>query len=593
MRTSLKIVGASGQGIISIGEILAKAFKRSGYCVFGYREYMSLIKGGHGCYQIDICDREVCSSEETVDILISLNHHGFEHNLHDLKKGGVIIHDTTVWEFAPEDKERLDALGVRVIYLPIAEILTRMNAKPILANVVFSAFVWAACGGDIDVLKTLVGEKFSHKKDMLASNMQAIDEGFAALKKHAKNLKVALPVPDKKWADHLLLTGSQAMGLGVVHAGVRLFAGYPMTPSSPLLSFIAELQNETGMAVKQAEDEITAVQMVSGAMHMGTRALTATSGGGFDLMTETVSLNGIIENPCVIVLAQRPGPATGLPTWTAQGDLFLAVHGGHGEFSRCVLTVSDASDAFSLMNEAFNIAEEFQTVVIVLTDKHVAEGIYTQRPYDQNAVIRRGRLITDSAELRRLRSSDRYAPDAPDGISPRWLPGSEAATYAAQGDEHGPDGSVNEDAENAAEQMRKRMKKHDALAKKLPEPELYVHEKKSGIMRAEDDPALDLLIVGWGSTKGAVLDALPLKEFSKKKIGYLHYAWLWPLKTDRFKKLSKKAEKTVLIEGNYNGQLGQLIRMETGLSIKDRILKYDGRPFFLNELTDALLSRLG
>lgn len=591
-RVSLKIVGASGQGIISIGEILAKAFKRSGYCVFGYREYMSLIKGGHGSYQIDVSDKEVRSSEETVDILISLNHHGFEHNLPDLKEGGVIIHDTTVWEFSAEEKKSLEDRGVRVIYVPIAEILTKMNAKPILANVVFSAFVWAACGGDIDLLKTLVGEKFSHKKDLLDANMSAIDEGYAALKKHAKDLKIPLPEADEKWNDHLLVTGSQAMGLGTVHAGVRLFAGYPMTPSSPLLSFIAEVQNETGMAIKQAEDEITAVQMVSGAMHMGTRALTATSGGGFDLMTETVSLNGIIENPCVIVLAQRPGPATGLPTWTAQGDLFLAVHGGHGEFSRCVLTVSDSADAFSLMNEAFNVAEEYQTVVIVLTDKHVAEGIYTQRPYDMNAVIRRGRLVTDAAELRKLRSADRYDPDAPDGISARWLPGSEAATYVAQGDEHGPDGSVNEGAKNADEQMRKRMKKQEALRKKLPEPELYVNEKK-GIMLAADNPELDLLLVGWGSTKGAVLDVLSRKELAKKKIGYLHYTWLWPLKGDRFKKLSKKAEKTVLIEGNYNGQFGQLLRMETGLSIKDHILKYDGRPFFLNELTQAIRSHLG
>jgi 2-oxoglutarate ferredoxin oxidoreductase subunit alpha len=593
-RSSIKIVGASGQGLISIGEILAKGFKRSGYCVFGYREYQSLIKGGHGSYQLDISNDEIRSTEELVDVIISLNHHGFEHNLKDLKKGGALIHDTTVWEFSAADLELIKKQKLRIIYLPIGEILQKMNAKPILANVVFSAFVWAACKGDIELLKTLVGEKFSHKKDLLESNMQAIDEGSNALKEHAPDLAIKLPKASKEWKDYLLLTGSHAMGLGTIHAGVRFYAGYPMTPSSPLLSFIAEVQNDTGMAIKQAEDEITAIQMVSGAMHMGTRALTATSGGGFDLMTETISLNGMIENPSVIVLAQRPGPATGLPTWTAQADLMLAIHSGHGEFSRCVVTMSDSDDAFYIMNEAFNLAEEFQTTVIVMTDKHVAEGIYTQRPYDQNAVIRRGKLVTDRMELRSLRSADRYDPSAPDGISKRWLPGSEAATYVAQGDEHRADGSVDESAKNADEQLHKRMRKQEALNAAMPDPDLYVAGKGEPVAISADNPDLDLLLVGWGSTKGAVLDAIA--QFTKGKdaprIGYLHYTWLWPLKGDRFKKASRRAKKTVLIEGNFNGQLGQLLKMETGQSIKDRILKYDGRPFFLNELVSAIYTRL-
>ncbi len=252
-------------------------------------------------------------------------------------------------------------------------------------------------------------------------------------------------------------------------------------------------------------------------------------------MTETLSLNGIIENPCVVILAQRPGPATGLPTWTAQADLFLAVHGGHGEFSRCVVSVSDSEDAFYLMNEAFNIAEEFQTVVIVLTDKHIAEGIYTQRPYDMNAVIRRGNLITDPGELRQLRSTDRFDPAAADGISKRWLPGSEAATYVAQGDEHRADGSVDESSKNADEQMHKRMKKQTALLKAMPDPELYVL-KNGKLEMSADDNKLDLLLVGWGSTKGAVLDALENLS-TDSTVGYLHYTWLWPMNAERFEVL--------------------------------------------------------
>ncbi len=377
-----------------------------------------------------------------------------------------------------------------------------------------------------------------------------------------------------------MLTGSQAMGLGVVHAGCRLYAGYPMTPSSPLLTYIAEIQNETGMAIKQAEDEITAIQFVSGAMHMGTRAMTGTSGGGFDLMTETLSLNGIIENPCVVLLAQRPGPATGLPTWTAQGDLMLAIYGGHGEFARCVISVSDSDDSFALMNEAFNIAEQYQTPVIVMTDKHIAEGIYTQAPYKGKAQIKRGRLVTKPAELRKLKSSDRYDPTAKDGISARWLPGNEAATYVAQGDEHRADGSVDEGAANAVAQMDKRLKKMVAMKKSLPEPELIGHSSP------------DLLVIGWGSTKSAIEDVLGSESLKKKKIGYLHYRYLWPMKTDRLTKLMKKAKKVVLIEGNATAQLGMLIRQETGVDIDDKILKYDGRPFFFNELLKEISSRI-
>jgi 2-oxoglutarate ferredoxin oxidoreductase subunit alpha len=580
-RVSLKIVGASGQGLISIGEILAKAFKQSGYCVFGYREYMSLIKGGHGSYQLDVSDTKVESSEETVDVLITLNHHGFEQNLGDIKQGGMLIHDTQVWNFSKEDQALLTDKKIAVVFLPITQMLHAMQAKPILANVIFSAFAWAAFGGTIDLLKSLVGARFAKKKDLLELNMRCIDEGFSAFKQSGFTLSVRLPAPKESWKDHLLLTGSQAMGLGIIHAGCRFYAGYPMTPSSPLLNYIAEVQNETGMLIKQAEDEITAAQMMSGAMHMGTRAITATSGGGFDLMTETISMDAMIENPAVIVLAQRPGPATGLPTWTAQGDLLMAVHSAHGEFARCVMSASDSDDAFHLMPKAFNIAEEFQTPVIVLTDKHIAEGIYTQPQYDQTqAVISRGNLITDAKELKKLKSEDRYNPLAPDGISKRWLPGSNAATYCAQGDEHSPNGSVSEAADNAILQMEKRMKKMEALKHAMPQPELF------------GDETSDLLIVSWGSNKGVIRDVLSDDSLKGKNVSYLHYTYMWPLKTELYETLAAKSACVLFVECSYQAQLLQLLRMECGTKERSTLLKYDGRPFFYNELLTAIQSTL-
>src|ERR1700688_4689130 len=326
LRISLQIVGASGQGINSIGAIIAKGLKRSGYCLFGYREYPSLIKGGHASYQLDISNERICSTETKGNVLVALNHHGLELNMDELKQSGIVLHVTPEWQFPQHHQKLIAERSLRVIYFPVDDMLNRLGARAILSNVLMTAFVWSMLDQHIDALKSLVGETFAQKKALLELNMRCIDEGYSFVDPEQGKIDLALPPPDKSFAGHLLITGSQAMGLGAVHAGVRLYAGYPMTPSSPLLSFIAELENKTHMVVKQAEDEITAAQIVSGAMYMGTRALTATSGVGFDLMSETLSLNAMIENPTVFVLAQRPGPATGLPTWTAQGDLLRAVN---------------------------------------------------------------------------------------------------------------------------------------------------------------------------------------------------------------------------------------------------------------------------
>lgn len=586
-RTSIKIVGASGQGIDSTGEILARALKRSGYCVFGYREYPSLIKGGHASYQLDIAATLIQSTETSVDALITLNHHGLETNLTDIKAGGMVLHSTPHWKFGQKEQEQIQKHGLTVLELPIEQTLQKLEAKPILSNVLLAAFMWAALKQDQEVLKVMVKERFAKKKDLLDLNMRCIEAGMA-MHGEMKAPHITLPKPKSAWKKQLLITGSKAMGLGAIHAGMRVYAGYPMTPSSPLLTYIASVQNEMGLTLKQAEDEITAAQMASGAMFAGTRALTATSGGGFDLMSETVSLNAIIENPTVFVLAQRPGPATGLPTWTGQGDLLMAVNTAHGEFARSVVAVSDSADAFSLMGDAFNIAEEFQISVIVLTDKQIAEALYTQVPYDMKVgTISRGKLITKQSDLAKCTSGDRYDPNAEDGISPRWLPGSEAATFAAQGDEHSGDGTVDESSENAHAQMRKRMRKLEALRSKTPEPLLTVR----GALETENDIPLDVLLVGWGSTKSVVLDALSELENDKKfshRIGYLHYTHLWPLKTSRITALASKAKRIVLVEGNYAGQLGVLLRQECGLEIREKILKYDGRPFFVDELKRAI-----
>jgi 2-oxoglutarate ferredoxin oxidoreductase subunit alpha len=328
-------------------------------------------------------------------------------------------------------------------------------------------------------------------------------------------------------------------------------------------------------------------------MYMGTRALTATSGGGFDLMSETVSLNAMIENPTVFVLAQRPGPATGLPTWTAQGDLLQAVNTSHGEFARCVLSVSNSQDAFDLMPVAFNLAEQYQISVIVLTEKQIAEALYTQEPYDlEKAEIQRGKLVTDPEKLNALKSSDRYDPNAEGGISMRWLPGSNAVTYCAQADEHDSTGTVDETWSGIKAQMEKRMLKLQRLRAELPEPRLVVASYgEKGTAWIDEGDEIEVLVIGWGSSHDVIQDVMRSEELRERRIAYLHYTYLWPLRTRELQRLAKRSKRTVLVEQNYQGQLGMLIRMECGLDIADKILKYDGRPFFYDELLSLLLKR--
>jgi 2-oxoglutarate ferredoxin oxidoreductase subunit alpha len=593
-RISIKIVGASGQGINSIGAIVAKGLKRSGYYVFGYREYPSLIKGGHASYQLDVSNERVRSSQTKVNVLVALNHHGLELNMEDLKTKGIVLHVTPGWQFPEHQQKLISERSLRVIYVPVDDILDRLGAKAILSNVLLTAFVWAMFGQDIDVLKSLVGRKFENKKALLELNMRCIDEGYSFVDPIKGRISVALPRPTAELSNHLLVTGSQAMGLGAIHAGVRLYAGYPMTPSSPLLSFIADLENKTHMVVKQAEDEITAAQMVSGAMYMGARALTATSGGGFDLMSETVSLNAMIENPTVFVVAQRPGPATGLPTWTAQGDLLQVVNTSHGEFARCVLSVRNSQDAFDLIPVAFNLAEQYQISVIVLTEKQIAEALYTQAPYDlDKAEIDRGKLVTDREKLKALKPSDRYDANAEGGISARWLPGSEAATYCAQGDEHDAMGAVDETSCNTKSQMEKRMQKFHKLKSELPQPQLHVSShSENGADWMDEGKEIELLVISWGSTSDVVEEVMSSEELRERRVASLHYTYLWPLCTEKLQELAKRSKQSVLVEQNYQGQLGKLIRMECGLDIPNKVLKYDGRPFFYEELLSSLLEKL-
>lgn len=579
-RYVIKIGGESGQGVNSTGEILIKALKSLGYKTFGYREYPSLIKGGYASFQIDLSDKETKSSSSTCDVLLCLSRISTHKYLNSVNKNGTLIHIMPHMHFSKEEQEFIAENNIKVLFIDATRFSIEIGGDNLFANIVALSYTWKLLNLEPTRLEEFIKEQFADKPKFLEIDLKCIKKGFEL--SELEPFKVNIPEfeKDTQNAKDLLMTGNHALALGAIAAGVRAYYAYPMTPASSILSYLADVYKKTGMVVRQVEDEITAAQMTLGSMFMGTRALTGTSGGGFDLMSETISASAITETPFVCILAQRPGPATGLPTWTSASDLLLAVTPSHGEYVKCVIAVSDIESCFVKIQEALNIAEEFQIPVIVLTEKQIAESYFQTENLPDAIEIKRG--VVSSSELENLKPTDRYKLTE-SGISARWFPGQSSATFDANTDEHSEDGTSIEESKPVIDMFKKRMKKEVELSKVLPEPELYGSEDAK------------ITLVGWGSVKNVVLDAIsdlvidtPPDPLSRWGINYLHYEYIWPLKTEKLNELIKKGNKLILIENNYEGQLGQLITQQTGFLFEHKILKFDGRPFFLDELINKL-----
>lgn len=569
-RKVLKVSGESGQGVNSIGEILAKAMKESGFYTFGYREYPSLIKGGYACHQIDFADRPLTSSSIHTDLLVCLSRVSFHAYLPTVRQNGQIIHMLRSLELTQTEQELVKERNLKIAYIPAEVVATEAGGKAIMANIVMVGALWQLLGLPIGPLEATVKAEFARKPDMIEPNIKCLNQGHTYRLEGLEPLKLNFTIVPQREHDGLL-TGNHLIALGSVAAGVRAYFAYPMTPSSSILSYLANIYKETGMLVKQVEDEISVAQMAIGAMFAGTRALVGTSGGGYDLMTESVSMAAMTETPFVCILAQRPGPATGLPTWTAAADLHLAVFAAHGEFARCVIAASDPASTYLVVQKAFNIAEKYQIPVIVLTDKQIAESLFQLENLPPDLPIERH--LVPKEKLESLEPSDRYKMTET-GISPRWLPGQSDAIFDANSDEHVADGSLTEEAEASRLMYEKRLKKQDVLLAELPEPTLIGPSKAW------------MTFVGWGSVRNTVQDVMALwnEEYPDKQINYLHYEFVYPLKTQQLQALITQKTQLVLIENNALGQLGSLISQATGFQFTERVLKYDGRGFFVEDI---------
>jgi len=454
-----------------------------------------------------------------------------------------------------------------ILSVPLEKLATEAGKSKIMVNSVATGAALALLGYDLQPLLDRLEEEFGGKgKEIVENNKNSASAGYRYVQENFKGIYPyhipSAPLTKKK----MLLNGSQAMALGAICSGLKFYSGYPMSPSTPIMEFVASVSKEYGIIVEPAEDEIAAINMVIGASFAGVRAMTATSGGGFCLMVEGLGLAGMTETPAVVVIAQRPGPSTGLPTRTEQADLRFVIHASHGEFPRAVFAPGYPEQAFYLMGKAFNMAERYQTPVIVLGDQHFNDSYFTVDQLDLDQItIDRGDILFDG-RIPAVKDYKRYA-WSESGISPRILPGQSRAVLYADSDEHTEAGHITESSGVRKQMVRKRMSKLDGMRHEMGPPEIYPTNNA------------DIVLIGWGSTYGAIKEAVDLMNREGLRAKMLHFSEIYPFPSKDLAWEIKGKAKFFAIENSYAGQFADLFSFETGIPISQKILKYDGRPF--------------
>ncbi|MCL5986221.1 MAG: 2-oxoacid:acceptor oxidoreductase subunit alpha [Actinobacteria bacterium] len=563
-----KIGGEAGYGIMVTGFTMSKIFSRLGYNVFDYPEYPSLIRGGHNSYQVRASVNKVNSPLKNIDVLVALNQDTVDMHFSELNADGILIYDG---DLVKEPSHVDDSRGIKSYKIPFEKIAIDVAGGKLMRNTVAIGASLPVYGLQLEKLTDMLREAFAGKaQEIIESNLKAAEAGFKAMQDLlSKEIPFAIRSSNKP--KKLIMTGNEAIALGAIRAGCKFYAAYPMTPSSPILHFMAANDRRFGVVVKHTEDEIAAINMAIGAATAGVRSMVATSGGGFSLMVEGLGLAGMTETPVVIVEGQRGAPSTGLPTWTEQGDLRFVLGASQGDFLRVVLAPGDVAQCFYLTAAAFNIAEKVQTPVIVMSDKHVAESHSTVDDIDPGKVkIDSGELLSESDK--RLGADFKRYKITKSGISPRPLPSYEGGIYFANSDEHDEKGFSIEDSPTRTAMMDKRLRKFAAALSIAPKP----------LWHGPQEP--DILIVGWGSTRGAILDSISQLKSEGINAAHLQVLSLCPLHADDIKDAISRCKKIACIENNKTGHLKGLIAEKCGINIENFLPKYDGRPFFPDEI---------
>ena len=570
----VRVGGAAGDGVQSAGLIIGKIFSRSGLYVSTYNYYQSIIRGGYSWYQIRASVKKVKNQGDGLDILIALNKDTLErHTNPELTEGGaapldgVAIYDKTVTNFKKYD-------GVKYCEIPLGDIAQKYSKNTLLKNTVAIGAVVGYLQVDFEILADAIRDQFGGKGEIAELNVKAAKEGHDYfVEKYGKSNKELKTTKKKLY----LIAGGDAAGLGAVRSGLKAYFGYPMTPATSIIHYLAAHQKAFGVFVKISEDEISAINMAIAANYAGVRAMTGSSGGGFALMTEAIGMSSMMEIPLVVYEAQRAGPSTGLPTKTEQGDLIQVIGASQGDFPKVVLAPRNIEEAYYMAGEALDTAEKYQIPVFFMTDLYLAEHYETVENLDLKTKMNRGKFATGQEK-----DYKRYEFTS-DGISLRAIPGTPNLMHNEDSDEHDEKGDVVSDAVTdpviRQKIMRKRMAKVDTMMKDLKPTPTYLL----------DDA--EYAVIQWGSTQGAVEEAIDILRNEGIKIGAIEVNRPFPVNPD-IKKLSNGRKKVIFVENNYTGQLRRLIRSELTLE-SELITKYDGESFYPAALAKEIKEKIG
>ena len=564
----VRIAGAAGDGIASTGESFARVASRSGLHVFAYNSYQSVIRGGFVWLQVRAGDKKIYSQGDEPDFLIALNQNEANRHGQAMPSGSGILYNS--------DKIKIDNSvvkeGVRLYPLPIKDLTAKYGQNPVMQNTVALGALTKILKMNFDMVVSVIKDTFGDKnKAIVDANIGVAQAGYDYASSHWESIDFS-PKYDYN-SRRAVLTGNQAISLGAAAGGCKFYSAYPMTPATSILHWMAAHSEKCGIVVKQMEDEISVLNMTIGAGFAGARAMCGTSGGGFALMTEAVGLAAITETPVVIVTSQRGGPSTGLPTKTEQGDLFQVLGASQGDYPKIVIAPSTVEDCFYATAEAFNLAEKYQLPVILMSDLYLSEHMETVSNINFNVPIDRGLVAPPNGN--NWQQFKRYA-FTESGVSPRSLPGMEGMIHVAASDEHDETGALISDAltneETRVRVMEKRMRKVQYALKELPPPKLLGPQDA------------DITLVAWGSTYNVLRETADVLAKNGVTANHLQIRYIWPFHDGAVEKILSNAKRILDVEGNYSGQLAKLIRMETGIKIEHKLLKYDGEPFYPNQV---------
>ncbi|MBL7188256.1 MAG: 2-oxoacid:acceptor oxidoreductase subunit alpha [Phycisphaerae bacterium] len=558
---SVVLCGRAGQGIQSVEYLLTRIFKLAGYHVFAAKEYMSRVRGGTNSTQIRVSSKPVRACVSRIDILIPLDRGAVRHVEKRITPQTIILAEQ---EIIGDD---FDRARYKFVDVPFTRTACEIGDK-IYSNVVAVGTIAGLFGIDLQTVSTHVEKFFCAKSDdVVQKNLIAVTEGFNLGLGLLDSGKIRIEIAgDADVESQILVEGVEAVALGAIAGGCDFISSYPMSPSTGVLAFLAGQAKNFGIIAEQAEDEIAAINMAIGAWYAGARAMVTTSGGGFALMTEGLSLAGMLESPIVIHLAQRPGPATGLPTRTEQADLELALYAGHGEFPRILLAPGRVEDAFYLTRKAFDLADRYQVPVFILTDQYFVDSYYNTPCFDLSDTKIEKHIVKTDADYRRYELTA-------NGISPRGIPGFGQGLVVVDSDEHDEAGHITEDLDLRVEMVDKRLRKLELLQYEIVPPELVGPEDYKN------------LVVCWGSTYHIVEEAV--RNLDTDDVAFLHFRQVYPLPNETVDYLLR-AQTTVIVEGNATSQFAKLIKLHTGIDIEEKILKYDGLSFTVEELIEGL-----